>query len=112
MVARCAWNFGPTMPNTRTVGALVDAIVRAWGSGSWEQPPDDGGGHEATLLRLAIDKAQMQLEWSPRWTFEEAIGRTVEWYASFYRGADTAACCLAQIAQYSANREVNPAAAL
>ena len=73
IAARSAWNFGPTVANTRTVGALVDAVVRAWGAGAWEQPPADGGGHEATLLRLAIDKAQMQLGWSPRWDFDEAI---------------------------------------
>ncbi len=101
IAARTAWNFGPTIPNTRTVGALVDAIVSAWGSGAWEQPPTDDGGHEATLLRLTIDKAQMELGWAPRWTFDQAIHRTVEWYASFYGGEDVAACCLRQIAQYT-----------
>lgn len=100
--ARSAWNFGPTIPNARSVGAVVAAVIREWGGGEWRQPPGDGAGHEATLLRLAIDKAQMQLGWHPRWEFDEAIRRTVEWYRTFYDGGDTVARAVAQIADYTA----------
>jgi CDP-glucose 4,6-dehydratase len=108
--ARGAWNFGPTVPNARPVGALVGAVIREWGSGTWNQPIDDGGGHEATLLRLAIDKAQMRLGWHPRWDFDRAISRTVEWYRAHYGGADMASRTAAQIAEYSASDRREPAA--
>ncbi len=101
LAARAAWNFGPTIPNARPVADVVDGIVRAWGSGRWEQPPADGGGHEATLLRLAIDRAQLQLGWSPRWEFDETMTRTVEWYRAYYDGGDVAACTRRQIAEYT-----------
>ncbi len=101
LAARAAWNFGPTIPNARPVADVVDGIVRAWGSGRWEQPPADGGGHEATLLRLAIDRAQQQLGWSPRWEFDETMTRTVEWYRAYYDGGDVAACTRRQIAEYT-----------
>jgi CDP-glucose 4,6-dehydratase len=102
MAARTAWNFGPTIPNTRSVAEVVSAIIREWGTGSWNQSPDDGVGHEATLLRLAIDKAQMGLGWQPRWNFDHAIGRTIEWYRAYYSGADMESATIAQIAEYSA----------
>ncbi|MBI3403193.1 MAG: CDP-glucose 4,6-dehydratase [Acidobacteria bacterium] len=101
LAARGAWNFGPTIPNARSVGALVAALIREWGGGEWSQPPDDGAGHEATLLRLAIDKAQMRLGWHPRWEFDAAIRRTVDWYKTHYAGGDVVARSLAQIAEYT-----------
>ena len=110
LAARSAWNFGPTIPNARSVGALVTAVVREWGGGSWSQPPDDGGGHEATLLRLAIDKAQMRLGWHPRWDFDRTVRRTVEWYRDYHSGADMVARTIAQIAEYSASELPAPAA--
>jgi len=100
LAARGPWNFGPTIPNARSVGAVVSAVIREWGAGEWRQPPANAAGPEATLLRLAIDKAQIQLGWSPRWNFDEAIRRTVHWYKAFYEGAHMAACTTAQIAEY------------
>jgi len=86
--AQCAdaWNFGPVAEDTRTVEELVDRVIAAWGSGSWttkqrEQP------HEATTLRLSIDKAMAKLQWHPRWRFDEAVTRTVAWYKAAHEGA-------------------------
>jgi len=81
-----AWNFGPLPDDTRTVEELVERVIHAWGEGTWttrqrEQP------HEAGMLRLAIDKAMTQLEWRPRWRFDEAIDRTVAWYKAAHEGA-------------------------
>jgi CDP-glucose 4,6-dehydratase len=103
LAARAAWNFGPTIPNARSVGDVVDGIVREWGSGRWEQPPSDAGGHEATLLRLAIDRAQLQLGWAPRWDFDETMRRTVAWYREHYNGGDVIACSRRQIAEYTSS---------
>ena len=33
---------------------------------------------------LAIDKAYHTLGWQPKWTFEETIHHTVDWYREFY----------------------------
>jgi len=101
LAARTAWNFGPTIPNARGVGDVVAGVIREWGSGAWEEPPSDGGGHEATLLRLAIDRAQLQLGWRPRWNFDDTIRHTVEWYRAFYEREDVVACSRSQIAKYS-----------
>ena len=106
LAARSAWNFGPTIPNARSVGAIVEAMIREWGTGTWLQPPADEGGHEATLLRLAIDRAQLKLGWHPRWDFDETIRRTVEWYRTYYEGRDVLACSLNQIVRYTTGQRV------
>jgi CDP-glucose 4,6-dehydratase len=98
-----AWNFGPRPEDARAVREVVEALVREWGSGRWEDRRDPGAPHEAGLLRLSIDKAQARLGWLPRWRFEETFRRTVEWYRAFHAGAspDTlAALCLSQVQAY------------
>ena len=82
-----AWNFGPAVEDSRTVEELVEQLVEAWGSGTWEDRQEPNAPHEAGLLRLSIEKAQARLGWWPRWHFEEACRRTVEWYRAWARGA-------------------------
>lgn len=106
LAVRAAWNFGPMISNTRPVGDIVEAVIREWGSGTWEQPAADAGGHEATLLRLSIDRAQLHLGWRPRWSFDEMVRYTVEWYRAFYEHRDVAACSLAQIARYTTGQDI------
>jgi CDP-glucose 4,6-dehydratase len=99
-----AWNFGPAEASSRLVGELADQVVAAWGSGSW-LAIDGGGGHEAGVLRLAIDKARAGLGWAPRWDFATAVARTVEWYQAFYAGEEMGGWCRRQIAAYMAAAE-------
>jgi CDP-glucose 4,6-dehydratase len=103
LAARAAWNFGPTIPNARSVRDVVDGMIREWGSGRWEQPSADAAGHEAAILRLAIDRAQLQLGWGPRWEFDDTMRRTVEWYREYYAGGDVLACARGQIAAYTSS---------
>ncbi len=97
------WNFGPRFEDARPVRDVVDSIVRHWGSGGWIDCHSPDAPHEAGLLRLSIDKAQANLGWSPRWHFDEAFERTVDWYKAFYSSTgpkDMKALCLDQIAAY------------
>lgn len=95
-----AWNFGPAVDNARTVKELVEALIERWGAGSWEDTSDPSSPHEASLLRLAIDKAHARLGWSPRWNFKETLSRTVDWYKAYYAGDDVRALCQQQITDY------------
>jgi CDP-glucose 4,6-dehydratase len=102
---RCseAWNFGPRWDDARPVRDLVDAVIAAWGSGTWDDRRDPAAPHEAEVLRLSIEKAQARLGWAPRWRFDETIRRTVEWYRVFHAGAgsaELATLCRRQIAEY------------
>ncbi len=57
--------------------------------------------HEATMLRLSIEKAEKLLDWHPRWDLETTVSRTVDWYREFYSGGDMEALCARQIDDYS-----------
>jgi CDP-glucose 4,6-dehydratase len=97
---RDGWNFGPTVRNSRTVRELVELIVNRWGSGGWRDASMPGAPHEATLLRLDIRKAQTELGWGPRWSFEQAVAYTVDWYKASRQLPSMADYCRAQIDQY------------
>jgi CDP-glucose 4,6-dehydratase len=95
------WNFGPADTDAATVEQVVDAFLRAWGSGTWESVgrPDDPP--EAALLRLSIEHTARDLGWTPRWGFAETIQRTSAWYRRYF--ADPAAArqaCLDDIEAY------------
>jgi CDP-glucose 4,6-dehydratase len=97
------WNFGPRLEDARPVRDVVEAIIAAWGSGTWEDRHEAGALHEAGLLRLSVDKAAARLGWAPRWHFDETFGRTVGWYRAFHEGASAdalAELCRTQIHEY------------
>ncbi|MBN1609533.1 MAG: CDP-glucose 4,6-dehydratase [Polyangiaceae bacterium] len=77
------FNFGPYLPSNRSVGALVQEILKHWpGTATDKSMP--GAPREAGKLNLAIDKAYHTLGWQPKWTFEQAIEHTIAWYREFY----------------------------
>lgn len=95
------WNFGPVSGTEATVGELAETFARVWGSGSWEDKSDPTHPHEASILRLCIDKAGWQLGWRPRWTFDQTVERTAQWYRQVLHGeTDARAACEADIKTY------------
>jgi CDP-glucose 4,6-dehydratase len=95
------WNFGPVSGTEWPVGRLADAFIREWGPGRWEDKSDPAQPHEASILRLSIEKAGWELGWRPRWTCEEMVARTARWYRRVLReGADAHAECLSDIEAY------------
>jgi CDP-glucose 4,6-dehydratase len=74
-----AFNFGPAHEANRTVGELVEEVLKRW-LGRWKNKSDANAVHEAKLLQLATDKANALLGWSPAWNFSQAIEFTIQWY--------------------------------
>lgn len=74
------WNFGPGTGGECTVAQLCEALVQAWGSGSWRHVAADDQKPEAAVLRLSTHKAKRELGWRPTWSFTQTIARTVDWY--------------------------------
>lgn len=100
---REAWNFGPDHEAAAPVRELVETFLAAWGEGSWSDQSSAGAPHEASTLRLNIEKAKQRLGWVPRWSFHEMVKRTAEGYRAQLRGGsadELRALCLEQIAAY------------
>jgi CDP-glucose 4,6-dehydratase len=74
-----AFNFGPNLQSNRSVGDLVDRVLKSW-PGKAHDETDARAPHEAGRLNLATDKAFHLLGWSPVWNFDETIEKTVDWY--------------------------------
>jgi CDP-glucose 4,6-dehydratase len=99
-IATGAWNFGPNAENVFTVSDLVHAVVERWGEGRVIADPSSSSLHEAKLLMLNNDKAKTALGWRPRWSFEQVVEMTVDWYARVGAGEDAQGVTREQIAAY------------
>jgi CDP-glucose 4,6-dehydratase len=78
-----AFNFAPPAEDMRPVSAVVEAVVRYWGTGAaWRVSP---GPHppEARALRLDGTRARQVLGWRPGLTLDSALQWTVDWYRAF-----------------------------
>jgi len=103
--AEGAWNFGPDADGGVPVRVVVEQLLAAWGSGSWElDPAASAQPHEAKLLRLDSSKARTQLGWTPVWDIAQTLTRTAAWYGAWHRDAAAAReLCLQDIADYTAD---------
>jgi CDP-glucose 4,6-dehydratase len=96
-----AYNFGPASGDFRPVAELVAEALRCW-PGAWRDVSGGRAHHEAGLLAVASDLARLQLGWKPRWTFETAVDRTINWYRSVGKGEGAINLSLSQIAEFEA----------
>jgi CDP-glucose 4,6-dehydratase len=83
-----AFNFGPDRESNRSVGQLVEELLRNW-PGSWTDLSDPNSVHEAKLLSLSIEKAARVLHWRPKWDFKRTIVETASWYREMADSADS-----------------------
>jgi len=103
-----AYNFGPASAGHLTVREVVERAIAAWGSGSWQNtgPAHAGSAvHEATFLKLDVTKAAVLLGWHPVLAADDAIRRSVRWYAEHQiaHGSNAAIRCQDQINGYTAD---------
>lgn len=94
-----AFNFGPSPGDHRPVADLAGEILKHI-PGTWVDVSNPQAPHEAGLLHLATDKARAKLGWAPRWNFEQAVAKTVEWDRA--SAGDAQAITLRQIREYAA----------
>jgi len=90
-----AWNFGPDEENEINVRSLAEKLKAAWGSGDIIERPDKSK-HESHFLQLNSNKARTLLGWKPKFTLDQTIEKTVNWYKSYYEHKE-------DMAEYSLN---------
>jgi CDP-glucose 4,6-dehydratase len=78
------WNFGPQENECLTVREVLNKAIKSWNRIQFKEKVDINDLHEANLLSLNIEKAKLILEWSPKWSNDLAIERTIMWYREYY----------------------------
>ncbi|KNZ31091.1 MAG: CDP-glucose 4,6-dehydratase [Methylibium sp. NZG] len=99
-----AYNFGPRTDEAATVGDVITLARQTYGRGEWRNEAQAGAPHEAGWLALDVARARERLGVSPRWSLNEGVLRTMNWYRRFAEGADARALCEADIAAFEAAR--------
>ena len=94
-----SFNFGPNEESVLTVADVAQRIVKTYEKGEVVIGAKSDL-HEAGLLMLNIEKAEKILGWTPVYTADEAIKKTVEWYKRFYDGEKMTEFTLQQISAY------------
>lgn len=101
-----SFNFGPKPDQNATVVELISELASVWG---FNKPVDsfkvanEIPFHEATLLKLNIDKAMLALRWQPTLTTAECIALTGGWYRDVVKdGASGAHVTSGHIQKYMA----------
>jgi CDP-glucose 4,6-dehydratase len=84
-----SWNFGPETKNCKSVEYISKLALRCWGQNSTKIKLNQSKQyHESKFLSLNINKAQKELNWSPRLNLNQTINLTINWYKSYFRKED------------------------
>lgn len=81
------WNFGPDENEILTVKEVLELAKGHWEKIEYTIDTSNNHWHEAKLLSLNIDKAKNMLLWQPKWSSQQAISVTIQWYRDYYENA-------------------------
>ena len=93
------WNFGPELVDCISVKGVLD-IVSKIETNFLYTIESQSLNLESQMLRLDINKAKNNLNWSPKWSAEQAIGKTIEFYKRQIDGEKAATIVSDQIQDY------------
>ena len=94
------YNFGPATHHAASVRDVVDLARQAYGKGEVEWGGDDDGMHESAWLALEVARARAVLGFETRWSLEESVKRTMEWYKKLLAGRDARSLCMEDMNAY------------
>ena len=86
-----AYNFGPSSKSI-TVDNVVKIANNTWGNSLVVHNLDDSQKikHEAAELSIDASLSSRELDWRPRWSQEEAVKSTINWWKQVSEGTMTA----------------------
>jgi CDP-glucose 4,6-dehydratase len=100
-----AWNFGPDESDAYSVNDVAKQAIKIWGSGEIKIDAPVTQVHEAGLLHLNCDKARKEMNWHPRWDFDQTMSNTVSWYRDVNKGESVREISEFQITKYMENKQ-------
>lgn len=93
-----AFNIGPEPEDVRDVETVTQKFIAAYGAGNYQVDTPATLLHEAQTLILDNRKIKEAIGWRPRYTADEAIQLTAQWYAD--KTISAREKCLQQITGY------------
>jgi CDP-glucose 4,6-dehydratase len=96
-----AWNFGPEDTGAKTVSWVLERLTKKFENARWKKE-NSKHHHEANILKLDISKAKSKLNWFPKWSLEQSIDNTVDWYKIFQNNNKMREFSIKQIKIYEA----------
>ena len=81
------WNFGPDEKSFKDVKTVADYLKNRWGQGASWITDEKENPHEAELLALDATKAETQLNWHNKLSFEQTLDWTLDWHKKVEAGA-------------------------
>jgi CDP-glucose 4,6-dehydratase len=100
------WNFGPAQADHLTVGEVAARCAALWSDSARVEAAQGNFQKETETLRLDATQARQALGWRPRWSADQALRHTLDWYRAWYAQPDDAdrvrALTVAQIDAYAA----------
>jgi CDP-glucose 4,6-dehydratase len=94
-----AWNFGPEDNNDKSVMFLINELNKKYKKINF-RIVDNEKYHESKILKLDISKAKSKLGWLPRFSFDQALASTVDWYEAYKNRESLLNFSLKQINNY------------
>jgi CDP-glucose 4,6-dehydratase len=94
------YNVGPDECDCITTENLVNIFCEIWGRDITWEDKFMGGPHEANFLKLDCSKIKKVFGWSPRWSIQTAIKKTVEWTNCYLEQNDIDECMNKQIIEF------------
>lgn len=100
------YNVGPEEKDAVTTGNLADLFCEKWNANNcspkvkWVNMSEEKPPHEAALLKLDCTKLKKVFGWSPRWSIDEAVSKTVEWSKLYFAKENIPDCMDRQIKEY------------
>jgi CDP-glucose 4,6-dehydratase len=82
------WNFGPDERSFKDVKTVADYLKNRWGHDASWITDEKENPHEAELLALDATKAETQLNWHNKLSFEETLDWTLDWHKAVTAGAN------------------------
>lgn len=94
------YNVGPDDCDCFYTSELVNLFVKHWGEDLRWINCNDGGPHEANVLKLDCSRIKSRFSWRPAWNIDTAVEKTVEWVKCWISGGDVSECMRKQINDY------------
>ena len=98
-IYQSGFNFGPNPKDARPVRDVVTEALRHW-PGGWDAVLPEDAVHEAGLLSLDSAKSEALLGVKPRWSFEQTIEKTINWYRAVGEGQSAMDVTKAQLSNF------------